>query len=76
MKRWLTTFGTPPVTLAGFGLLAAALFGAEDVPGATEVVVAIPLAILAVNLGCALANTGAGCAGAASACSTSRCSRS
>lgn len=55
MRRLLARLGSTPVTLAGFALLAAAVFAVEAWPDAPESVAVVPLAVLAANLLCALA---------------------
>ena len=55
MRRLLARLGSTPVTLAGFALLAAAVFAIEAWPAAPEGVAVVPLVLLAVNLLCALA---------------------
>lgn len=55
MSRAIRLLGSTPVTLAGFGLLAAAVFAVEAWPAAPDSVATVPLVLLAANLGCALA---------------------
>lgn len=55
MNRSIVLLGSTRITLAGFALLAAAVFATASWPAAPDGVAAAPLALLAVNLLCALA---------------------
>jgi cytochrome c biogenesis protein len=55
MNRSVVLLGSTRVTLAGFALLAAAVFATASWPAAPDGITAVPLVLLAANLACALA---------------------
>jgi len=55
MTRALASFASARVMLAGFALLAAGTFVARDDPAAPVSLIVMPLSLLALNLGAALA---------------------